>query len=67
MVIPRNAVDVDGDGNITIDEFVEKGLQSKFINDLLLTTKVDKEQCCVWLLMLFNRLGLQGPFYKQRC
>ena len=44
-LIPRNAVDVDGDGNITIDEFVEKGLQSKFINDLLLTTKVHKELC----------------------
>ena len=44
FLIPRNAVDVDGDGNITIDEFVEKGLQSKFINDLLLTTKVGQEQ-----------------------
>lgn len=40
----RNAVDVDGDGQITMEEFVEKGLQSKFINDLLLTTKVNKEE-----------------------
>ena len=38
----RNAVDVDGDGQITMEEFVEKGLQSKFINDLLLTTKVTR-------------------------
>jgi len=39
----RNAVDVDGDGQITKEEFVEKGLQSKFINDLLLTKRVNRD------------------------
>ena len=37
-------MDVDGDGQITKEEFVEKGLQSNFINELLLATRVDQQE-----------------------
>ena len=37
-------MDVDGDGQITKEEFVEKGLQSNFINQLLLATRVDRTE-----------------------
>ena len=35
---------MDGDGQITKEEFVEKGLQSNFINELLLATRVDQQE-----------------------
>ena len=37
-------MDADGDGQITKEEFVEKGLKSEFINQLLLSTRVNREE-----------------------